>query len=138
MFFFVLYVLLYVVSVLCFCLFRVLFLVMCTVVSFLFVYKRTDYCHRVDTKLQLINVISYKSFLFSVCEIQRWPDFGTSKLDRNNYVSILPGNATEMEQQCSLVTSSDITTASAFRPLLRFTRHRRARAATCLARTLVG
>jgi hypothetical protein len=36
----------------------VLFLLMYIVVSFLFVYKFTDRCHRVETQLKLINIIS--------------------------------------------------------------------------------
>ena len=42
-----------------FCVFCVLFLLVCLVVSFLFMYMFTDHCHRVETQLQLINIISY-------------------------------------------------------------------------------
>jgi CHASE3 domain sensor protein len=42
-------------SVCVFCI-LVLFLLMCIVVSFLFMYMFTDYCHRVETQMQLINV----------------------------------------------------------------------------------
>ena len=42
-----------------FVLFCVLFLPMHIVVYFLFVYNYTDHCHRVETQLQLKNIISY-------------------------------------------------------------------------------
>jgi hypothetical protein len=42
-----------------FVLFRLLFLPVYIVVYFLFVFKFTDHCHRVETKLQLINIISH-------------------------------------------------------------------------------
>ena len=42
-------------SVCVFCIF-VLFLLMCIVVSFLFMYTFTGYCHQVETQMQLINV----------------------------------------------------------------------------------
>ena len=48
-------VLLSILCVLCLCI--VSFLLMYTVVSFLFVHKFTDDCHRVKTKLQLIHII---------------------------------------------------------------------------------
>jgi Zn-dependent membrane protease YugP len=45
---------------LCFCivlvLFRVLFLLLYIAVSFIFLYKSTDHCHRVETQLQPINI----------------------------------------------------------------------------------
>ena len=41
-----------------FVLFRVLFLPVYIFVYFQFVFKFTDHCHRVETKLQLINIIS--------------------------------------------------------------------------------
>ena len=40
-------------------LFCVLFLPLCMVVYFLFVYSFTDHCHWVETQLQLISIISY-------------------------------------------------------------------------------
>jgi hypothetical protein len=52
-----------------FVLFCVLFLLMYTVVSFLFVYKFTDHCHRVGTQLQLIKIMSYK---ITDCELRRF------------------------------------------------------------------
>ena len=42
-----------------FVLFCVLFLLMYVVVSFLFMYKFTDNCHRVETQLRLITIISH-------------------------------------------------------------------------------
>jgi hypothetical protein len=33
------------------------------VVSFIFVYKRTDHCHRMETQLQLIIIVSYHTIL---------------------------------------------------------------------------
>jgi hypothetical protein len=44
-----------------FVLFCVLFLPIHVVVYCLFVYNFTDHCHRVETQLQLINVISYRT-----------------------------------------------------------------------------
>ena len=44
-------------------LFCVLFLLIYIVVSFLLLYKFTDHCHRMETQLQLINIISLYSFL---------------------------------------------------------------------------
>ena len=54
--FLILYVLLSVLCVLYFLLFCVLFR-MYIVVSFLFFFKFTDHCHRVETQMQLINII---------------------------------------------------------------------------------
>ena len=45
--------------VLCFCIYSALFLPTYITVYFLFVYKFTDHCHRVEIQLQLINIISY-------------------------------------------------------------------------------
>jgi hypothetical protein len=42
-----------------FVLFCVLFLPMYIVVYFLLVYNFTDHCHRVETQLQLMNIVSY-------------------------------------------------------------------------------
>jgi hypothetical protein len=42
-----------------FVLFCILLLLVYIVVSFLFLYKFTDHCHRVETQLQLINITSY-------------------------------------------------------------------------------
>ena len=39
----------------------------CTNVSFIFVYKFTDHYHRVETQLQLINIISYVVFKCLLC-----------------------------------------------------------------------
>jgi hypothetical protein len=44
-------------------LFYVLFLVMYIVVSFLFVYKFSDHCHRVKTQFLLIDVIYNITYL---------------------------------------------------------------------------
>jgi hypothetical protein len=55
--FIVLYVLLYILCVLCFSVVLCIFLPMCMVVYFLFVYNFTDHCHRVETQLQLRNFV---------------------------------------------------------------------------------
>ena len=44
-----------------FVLFCVLFLPTYIVVHFIFVYNFIDLCHRVETQLQLINIISYRT-----------------------------------------------------------------------------
>ena len=44
-----------------FCVFCVLFLLLYILVYFLFVYKFTDYCHPVETQLQVINVIPIRT-----------------------------------------------------------------------------
>jgi hypothetical protein len=49
----------FIFCVFCVSVFCVLFLLMYSTVSFLFVYKFTDHCHRVGTQLQLINFMSY-------------------------------------------------------------------------------
>jgi hypothetical protein len=55
--FFGLYILLSILCFLSFCIFFcLLFLPVYLVVYFLFVYNFTDHCHRVETKLQLINI----------------------------------------------------------------------------------
>jgi 4-hydroxybenzoate polyprenyltransferase len=56
--FFVLYILLSILCVLFYCIFNVFFLPMYIVIYFLFVYNCTDHSHRVETQMQLINVIS--------------------------------------------------------------------------------
>ena len=42
-----------------FVLFCAVFLLVYTVLAFLFVYVFTNHCHQVETQLQLINIISY-------------------------------------------------------------------------------
>ena len=54
----------------CFVLRCVLFPPMHIVVDFLFVYNFTDHCHRVETQLQLINVIQGYQ--------KRWTGFDTA------------------------------------------------------------
>ena len=56
-----------------FVLFCVLFLPMYIVVYYLFVYSFTDLCHQVETKLQLLKIISYQTcicFLSPVVRVQ--------------------------------------------------------------------
>ena len=59
LFFFILYILLSILCTTRFVWFCVLFPLMYTATSFLFVYKFINYCHRVETQLKLINIISY-------------------------------------------------------------------------------
>jgi hypothetical protein len=42
-----------------FVLFCVLFFLMYIIVSFLFVYKCMDHCHRLETQLQLVDIVKY-------------------------------------------------------------------------------
>jgi len=65
----VLYVLLCVLCVLCFCIVLCIVSPMCIVVYFLFVYRCTNHCHRVETQLQLVNIISYMTLLSSECSL---------------------------------------------------------------------
>jgi len=54
-----------VLSICVFCVFVwfcILYLPMYIVAYFLFVYNFTNHCHRVETQLQLINIISYQKF----------------------------------------------------------------------------
>ena len=57
-FLFCMFLLYFVHSLFLFC---ILFLFLYIAVSFLFLYKFTDHCHRVKTLLQKINIISYQN-----------------------------------------------------------------------------
>jgi hypothetical protein len=56
-------------SVFFFLYFFVLFILLCIAVSVLFLYKFTDNCHRVETPLQLINIILYRIVCYDILYI---------------------------------------------------------------------
>ena len=73
MFVFLFYMFFFKFCVLCvLVLFCVLFLSLCMVVYFLFVYSFTDHCHWVESQLQLINIISYMYLIISYHIVLKW------------------------------------------------------------------
>ena len=64
-YFLVLYVC-FLFCVLCFCIVSCIFSPMCILVCFIFVYKFTAHCHRVETQFQLINIIYRTIYIYII------------------------------------------------------------------------
>jgi len=83
-----------ILCILFFCVFCVLFLLLYIALSFQYLYKSTDCCHRVETQLQSINIISYHiishqlsyrivSYHIIYCTFTRYAGFSmTYKVDK--------------------------------------------------------
>jgi len=84
MFVFLFWVLCFLFCVFCVFVFCcVLFLPMYIVVYFLLVYSFTDHCHRVETQLQLINIISYHIISYILLHVLRFHTIDLSHITSN-------------------------------------------------------
>ena len=98
----------YFVCVGVFVIFCVLFLLMYTVVSFLFVHKFTDHCHREEIQLQLINIIHI--FFFPPAQ-QPKPGLGRPAVDVSSSLSL------SLSHTHTRYSSSERVISSSQRPL---------------------
>ena len=65
---------------LCFLLFCVLFFILYMVVSFLSMYRFTDYCHRVETQFHLLNIVAHIRSLYRYGH--KWRSHGLQNITR--------------------------------------------------------